>query len=527
VQVVCANSNGASLGVSGNSPTFGITTADLVLLNPGRGSRFANGGVVRVAWKATGAVTSVNIFVKSGAGAETQVATNVAGTSYRDITLPGGVSDSSQVTVRIQNSASTSHQDSVDGYFMVRGTSPGFTNNFTGQTLQVGSIQLLDWHGRSDSYTVDLDLVGTTTISIAKNLTDFGSFMWLVPDSASSSSVVRAIFKNATGATVATVNTGAFAIVRGSAGPPPPPPPPSNTNMAPVRRDFDGDGRGEIAVFRPSTGTWFVRYSASSYNPANATADQWGLQGDIPISADFDGDRKIEMTVYRPSTGTWYIRYSTQGYALAGAQAVQWGAPGDLPIVADFDGDGRSELTVYRPSTGTWYIRFSTQGHAVGGAQALQWGAPGDIPVTGDFDGDGKTELTVYRPSTGTWYVRFSTQGYNAGGAQALQWGAPGDLPIIGDFDGDGKTDLTVFRPANGVWYIRLSSQAFAVGTAAAIQWGLNGDVPAPSDFDGDGKSDIVVFRPGNGTWYVLNSSTGFAASSAVQWGLPGDEVLR
>jgi hypothetical protein len=527
VQVVCADSNGVSLGVAGNSPAFGITTNDLVLLNPGRASRFANGGVVRVAWKASANVTGVNIFVKSGSGAEVQVPGTVpAGTTFKDITLPAGVSDSSRVTVRIQNAAFTSSQDSVDGYFMVRGTAPGFTSSFAGQNLQVGSIQLLDWHGRSDSYTVDLDLVGSTTTSIAKNLTDFGTFTWLVPDLATSSAVIRATFKDANGTALVSVNSLAFAVVRGSAVPPPPPPP-SNTNVAPARRDFDADGRSDLTVFRPSTGTWFTRYSANGYNVANATATQWGLPGDIPISGDFDGDHKVDLTVYRPSTGTWFIRFSTQGYAVGGAQALQWGLPGDIPVAADFDGDGKTELTVFRPSNGTWYIRFSTQGYSVGGAQGLQWGIPGDVPLAGDFDGDGKTDLTVFRPSDGNWFIRLSSQGFSVATAAQFQWGLIGDVPLIGDFDGDGRSDLTVFRPSTGTWYIRLSSQSFAVGTAAAFQWGLPGDVPAQSDIDGDGRNDIVVFRPANGTWYVRYSSLGFAGTDAFQWGLPGDEILR
>jgi subtilisin family serine protease len=69
--------------------------------------------------------------------------------------------------------------------------------------------------------------------------------------------------------------------------------------------DADGDGRSDLAIFRPSTGTWFARYSAQGYGTATAAAFQWGLPGDIPISGDFDGDGKIESTAppvgWRPS----------------------------------------------------------------------------------------------------------------------------------------------------------------------------------------------------------------------------------
>jgi hypothetical protein len=40
-----------------------------------------------------------------------------------------------------------------------------------------------------------------------------------------------------------------------------------------VPADYDGDGRADVAVFRPSTGMWYVR---GIFNRS------WGLAGDIP-----------------------------------------------------------------------------------------------------------------------------------------------------------------------------------------------------------------------------------------------------
>ena len=57
-------------------------------------------------------------------------------------------------------------------------------------------------------------------------------------------------------------------------------------------------------------------------------------------STDMDGDLKTDLALFRPSTGVWYIRNSSAGYDVAFARAVQWGLPGDVPIAGDFDRDG-------------------------------------------------------------------------------------------------------------------------------------------------------------------------------------------
>jgi hypothetical protein len=79
----------------------------------------------------------------------------------------------------------------------------------------------------------------------------------------------------------------------------------------------DSKGKGNIAVFRPSTGTWFVRGSSGSATYV------WGGGADIPVAGDYDGDGKADIAVFRPSTGTWYIRYSS-GAPFAASSGAVW-----------------------------------------------------------------------------------------------------------------------------------------------------------------------------------------------------------
>jgi FG-GAP-like repeat/Fibronectin type III domain len=176
--------------------------------------------------------------------------------------------------------------------------------------------------------------------------------------------------------------------------------------------------------------------------------------GHAPIrvpSGDYDGDGKADLTVYRPATGTWFTRHSSTNYGTSAA--FQWGLNGDIPVAGDYDGDAKADFAVLRPATGEWFIRLSSTSYAT--SAVFQWGLPGDVPVPGDFDGDGKTDLAVFRPSDGVWYIRQSSTTFTT--FVAYQWGLKGDVAVPGDYDGDGKTDIAVYRPVNGVWYIRQS----------------------------------------------------------------------
>ncbi len=264
--------------------------------------------------------------------------------------------------------------------------------------------------------------------------------------------------------------------------------------------DYDGDGKADLSVFRPSNANWYINNSSNN----SLSIVQFGASGDLIAPADFDGDGKTDICVFRPSDGGWYrINSSNNTFTPA-----QFGTNGDLPVPGDFDGDGRADLTVYRPSAGSWYRINSSNNQFV----AAQFGIAEDKPLVGDFDGDSKSDLTVFRPSNGTWYrINSATDTFSP-----AQFGATGDLPVAADYDGDGKTDLAVYRPSAGDWYIVNSSNSSFTG----IHFGISEDKPAPADFDGDGKADLVVFRPSSGTWYLLRTTAGF---TGFQFGANGD----
>ena len=185
-----------------------------------------------------------------------------------------------------------------------------------------------------------------------------------------------------------------------------------------VPEDYDGDGYTDMAVFRPN-GTWNIRFSSLSYDrfiPPYDVSFPWGLGTDKPVPADYDGDGRADLAVFRPSNGTWYILRSSDGLVTS----VQFGLGTDKTAQGDYDGDLKTDVAVFR--NGDWYVLRSSDNGVVG----ISWGVGTDNPVPGDYDGDGKFDFAVFRPSSGAWYVLKSSNGSVIG----QSWGTSGDIPI-------------------------------------------------------------------------------------------------
>jgi len=245
--------------------------------------------------------------------------------------------------------------------------------------------------------------------------------------------------------------------------------------------DFNWNGKSELALF--NAGTWKVSGLANVSLGIGA--------GDIPAPADYDGNGRTQYTIFRPSTQEWYKRKEDGSGNYA---PVVFGSSTDIPVPADYDGNGKSDIAVYSPSSGTWKMHYYINGAFIDDTQ-VYGGTTGDIPIPGDYEGLGKAAYAIYRPgSTGQWLMYSYCR---------INFGTTGDVPVPGDYDGDGKTNPAMFHAPNTWTIATVTNPSTTPGTytTQTITFGATGCIPAPGDYNGDGKTDIAYYL--NGTLYV------------------------
>jgi hypothetical protein len=119
--------------------------------------------------------------------------------------------------------------------------------------------------------------------------------------------------------------------------------------------DFNGDGTGDIAVFRPSSNLWSVR---------NVTRIYGGTTGDNPVPGDYNGSGRDQAAIYRSTSGLWAVQDVTRIY---------FGGGSDVPMPGDYNGDGIYDIGVFRGSAGLW---------AVNGLTRVYFGGSTDVAIS-------------------------------------------------------------------------------------------------------------------------------------------------
>jgi hypothetical protein len=205
-----------------------------------------------------------------------------------------------------------------------------------------------------------------------------------------------------------------------------------------VYGDWDGDGKGSIALFRKKEGSgtqgrW--RFSNTVDPPATQGTLVYGEYTDTPVAGDWESTGVSYPGLYRAigNNGWWYINYEFDPWT--NITPFKYGLATDLPVSGDWDCDGDETIGVYRivAGEGYWYLNDGLDIHT-DYWPPLEYGTDGDVAVAGDWDGDGCDSIGLFRPSNGTWYLNNQIDDDDSN--YVFPYGVSTDQPVVGDWDG-------------------------------------------------------------------------------------------
>jgi len=106
-----------------------------------------------------------------------------------------------------------------------------------------------------------------------------------------------------------------------------------------VPGDYTGDGRADFVAVRQnaagSPATWYINNSATNATTAanfGISDPSYGGSEDLPVRGDYDGDGRFDIAVYRRSNQTFYYLRSSNNNTVVDGQ--KHGDPGDVPLAS-------------------------------------------------------------------------------------------------------------------------------------------------------------------------------------------------
>lgn len=266
-----------------------------------------------------------------------------------------------------------------------------------------------------------------------------------------------------------------------------------------VQGDYDGDGRADLSLLNPQSGTFTVRRSSDD----QVITHSMPTGQIVPVPGDYDGDRITDYATFEKGTNMRRIRLSKTG-----ADSVSSFAPNvtRYPAPGDYDGDGKTDWAEYRPNDGNFSVSLSSTGTST--AKNMSIANPNDYrPVSGlDADGNGKLNYTLLA-NIGFW--RILNENGTFGTILMPIGGAPNKfIPLGADHDGDGIGDRAYYNTFSGHFTVALSKSG-QTNTYVSVGQANHLSLPATADFDGDGKADVATFTPSTGMWRIFRSTGG------------------
>lgn len=286
--------------------------------------------------------------------------------------------------------------------------------------------------------------------------------------------------------------------------------------------DFNNDGREDLIVLQPTTGTDVLYLSSGNGS----------YRGPIALPAaplaigDFNGDGKMDFVAIG-STGNILAAYlgNGDGTFQAPRTTTGFGATSTTPVLsADLNHDSKTDLVVVSlgyggssPATLQLFISNGdgtfTKGQTIVAGTGTLANQGANAAVTGDFDGDGKPDVALLYgfiyDSSGKYEIEQPTTVQVFYGDGAGHLGSPSltadpnkyfdGAPIAADVNNDGRSDIVTADANNGGFIPVLSiftgnsNRTLSYSTLATNQCaGIKTETLTVADFNGDGLNDIA-----------------------------------
>jgi hypothetical protein len=235
------------------------------------------------------------------------------------------------------------------------------------------------------------------------------------------------------------------------------------------------------------------------------------------------GNAFVDLALYRPSTGQFFIRSSVNGSVV---DISFGGVPGDQGLLCKWFSNtisGGDNLLVFRNEfgNGVFYINAAADGARVD--ISFGNGVSTDQPLCGSYEANGEGRTGVFR--NGAWFLH-KCCGFGTG-APTFFFGNTGDVAVHIGARGYGNTTdrqnmiYGVYRA--GTWY--LDETGSGVPTRIVYFGGLSQDVPLLiPQWRGGEPYSLAIYR--DGIWHILSDINTPSSVVTVPFGAIGDIPL-
>ena len=264
--------------------------------------------------------------------------------------------------------------------------------------------------------------------------------------------------------------------------------------------DLNGDGLADVVAASPTLNELAISLSSQNGMAFSTRTLPLPLSAHKLVGRDFDGDGRTDIAVLGEIDGLGrllVLRGNGDG-TFAEPSVVELGNLERFVVAADFDGDKAPDLVLNDGAHTSVY--FNRSGTFSASASTPIMGSGTGIPVAGDLDEDGLDDLVTFADDPNMIVIAprrggvFEERVLNAVRTDPL---GPRQGVVLADFDADGHLDVVIARGdmlrSRGEIEIWRGDGTGAIGhvgvqkvTSAALQL-------VASDVDGDGLLDIVM----------------------------------